>query len=169
MHPKALKLLHSPFWFSVHTFSENFSPNEPELTKSLNIPKWTGGSQKGGGPLMAPKMLHSPFCFSIHTFSEMFSPNGPVLPKLDINKATNWVWTGCVPNGGNGPLWLQRCYIPDFIFYCAPFLKISAQTDQNCQSWILMSKLGKMAQKWCDHPILVQIQRVSLSKFQKKC
>ena len=74
----APKLLHSLFCFSLCAFSENFSPNGPEMPRSLTSKNGLGVA-KGGGlmPYMAPKMLHSPFRFSICTFSENFSPNGP--------------------------------------------------------------------------------------------
>ena len=51
----------------------------------------------------------------------------------------------------------QKCYIGHLLFHSAHSVKISAQTDQNCQSCILKPLLGNMEQKGRGHPILAQM------------
>ena len=55
-----------------------------------------------------------------------------------------------LPKSVCGQHFLTQKYLnPYFIFYCAHFLKNSAEIDQNWQSWILRPRLREICTKMC--------------------
>ncbi len=114
MHTCGSKIVNSPFRFSIRTFSKSFSPNGSELSKSLDIPKWTGRGQKGGlTPPMASKMLHSLFRFQ-------YAHSLKISAQMDQNCQSPLIsqnWIGCYQKEVNTPYGSQNVTFPFSLFH----------------------------------------------------